>query len=75
MASSTTLVQLRADVIRLQTDNEDLRASAKRWADLYESAMQRAMELEALLAGLRDQVMHSEDENKPKRSAQIKTPM
>jgi len=40
---------LRAEIARLRTDNDDLRASANCWFRLYEGAAERALQLEAEL--------------------------
>jgi hypothetical protein len=40
---------LRAEIARLRTDNDDLRASAECWFRLYDGAAERALQLEAEL--------------------------
>ena len=54
---------LRAEIARLQVDNDDLRASAAIWSRLYDAAIQRATELEVLLAGLRNHASPDESES------------
>jgi hypothetical protein len=44
--------RLRQETARLQEDNDDLRASAFYWKQLYEAAVKRANDLEEGLAGV-----------------------
>jgi len=58
-----TVTTLRADIVQLQQDNEDLRASARLWADLYHAALKRANELEQRLGGEAQRNRDSETTN------------
>lgn len=45
---------LRGEILRLRSENEDLRASAQWWLHLYVAALERANELEARFVGSSD---------------------
>jgi len=50
---------LRTEIAQMRVDNDDLRASAALWSLLYDAAIQRATELEARLAGVRNDTIPS----------------
>jgi len=49
-ADFSEILGLRAEILRLRSENEDLRASAQLWLHLYDAALVRANELEARFA-------------------------
>jgi hypothetical protein len=48
--ADSEILGLRAEILRLRSENEDLRASAQLWLYLYDAALERANELEARFA-------------------------
>ena len=46
-----------AEIARLRSDNEDLRASAIFWGRVYDAAIERAAELQAQIDDLRSQIV------------------